>query len=44
MPTVPATWEVKIEVSWSEANPSKSKRPYLKNKLKAKGLGVWLKW
>jgi hypothetical protein len=28
---------------WSKTSPSKSRRPYLKNKLEAKGLGMWLK-
>jgi hypothetical protein len=29
---------------WSEASLGKSLRPYLKNKVKAKGLVVWFKW
>jgi hypothetical protein len=28
----------------SEASPAKNLRPYLKNKLKPKGLGAWFKW
>jgi hypothetical protein len=35
---------VKVRESQFEANPGKSFRPFLKNKLKAKGLGAWLKW
>jgi hypothetical protein len=41
MPVILARWEV--EVGESPA-PGKSTRPYLKNKLKQKGLEVWLKW
>jgi hypothetical protein len=37
---IPATWEVEVEAAQFEASPGKSARP----KLKAKGLGVWLKW
>jgi outer membrane receptor for ferrienterochelin and colicin len=44
-PVIPATQEVKTEGSKLEASLGQvSTRPYLKNKLKAKGLGVWLKW
>jgi hypothetical protein len=38
MSVIPVTWEVKVEGSLSEAI-WKSIRPYLKNKLKQKGLG-----
>jgi hypothetical protein len=40
---ISATQEVEVGGLWSEAGPGKSLRPYLKNKPKAKGLGVWLK-
>jgi hypothetical protein len=41
----PATQEAEVGGSWSKARTSKSMRPYLKNKLKAKGLrGMRLKW
>jgi hypothetical protein len=34
---IPATWEAKVETSQSKASPGEaSKRPFLKNKLKAK--------
>jgi hypothetical protein len=36
---IPATWEVEIEGSWVKAGQGKIGRLYLKNKLKAKGLG-----
>jgi hypothetical protein len=35
--------EIEIGGLQSEASPGKSIRPYLKNKLKQQGLGVWLK-
>jgi hypothetical protein len=35
---IPATWEVEVGGLRSEAGPDKSMRPYLKNKLGAKGL------
>lgn len=38
-PVIPAIWEVAVEESRSPASPGKSGRPYLKTKLKAKGLG-----
>jgi hypothetical protein len=39
-PVVPDNWEEEIEGSWSEAILGKvSTTPYLKNKLKTKGLG-----
>jgi hypothetical protein len=39
MPVVPAAWEVVVRGSCSKASSGKvSMRPYLKNKLKAKGL------
>jgi hypothetical protein len=41
---IPALREVEVGGSQSEASLSKSLRPYLKNKLRAKGLGVWLEW
>jgi hypothetical protein len=37
-------WKEEAGGLWSEAGPAKSMRPYLKNKLKPKGLGAWLKW
>jgi hypothetical protein len=40
MPVIPATWEVEVGGWLFEAGSDKSSRPYLKNKLKAKGLGV----
>jgi hypothetical protein len=36
--------KVEIGRSQNEASPSKSMRPYLKNKLKQKGLEAWFKW
>jgi hypothetical protein len=42
---ISATGEVEVGGLWLEASPSKfSSKPYLKGKLKAKRLGVWLKW
>jgi hypothetical protein len=40
IPVIPASQEVEVGESWSEAEPSKNMRPYLKNKLKAKMSGV----
>jgi hypothetical protein len=40
MPIIPATWEVEVGESQSKVGQRKSMRPYLKNKLKAKGLEV----
>jgi hypothetical protein len=43
-PIIPATQEAKVGVP-SVASPDKvSIKPYLKNKLKVKGLAAWLKW
>jgi hypothetical protein len=40
--TIIPAWEVElVDGSWSKADPGKSMVPYLKNKLKAKGLGVY---
>jgi hypothetical protein len=44
MPVIPATQEAGIVGLRSKAGQYKSGRPYLKNKLQAKGLGAWLKW
>jgi hypothetical protein len=41
---VTATQEAEVGGSWSKADPSQSPIPYLKNKLKAKGLRAWCKW
>jgi hypothetical protein len=39
MPVIPDTWDVKTGGYWFEASLGKVRiRPYLKNKLKAKGL------
>jgi hypothetical protein len=38
-PLIPAAWEAEMGGSQSEASSGKSRGPYLKNKLKAKGLG-----
>jgi hypothetical protein len=43
-PVIPATWREEVGGSPSEAFLGKCVRPYLKNKLKPKGLGEWLKW
>jgi hypothetical protein len=43
MSVITATLEAEIGGSQSEATLDKSLRPYLKNKLRAKGLGVQLK-
>jgi hypothetical protein len=40
---IPATWEVEVGESQSEAIPGKWMRPYLKNNLKATGLRAWPK-
>jgi hypothetical protein len=43
-PVIPATQVGEVGVSWFETNLGKGRaRPYLKNKLKAKELGAWLK-
>jgi hypothetical protein len=42
MPVFLATLEVEVGESQSEAGLGKSTRLYLKNKLKLKGLGLWL--
>jgi hypothetical protein len=42
MPIISPTWEVEIGGSQSESGLDKSGRSYVKNKLKAKGLGAWL--
>jgi hypothetical protein len=44
MPVIPATQEAEVGGSQSKFAPGKIERPYLKNKLKQKELGVWLKW
>jgi hypothetical protein len=41
---IPATWEAEVEGLEFEANLRKLARPYLKNKIKRKGLGAWFKW
>jgi hypothetical protein len=38
MSIIPATWEAEVEGVMATASPGKSETPYLKNKLKAKGL------
>jgi hypothetical protein len=44
MPVIPATWEVEVGGSQSEASLWKNVKPYLKNKLKKKKeIGTWLK-
>jgi hypothetical protein len=43
MSIIPVTLEAGIGELRSEANLDTSLRPYLKNKLKAKRLGAWLK-
>jgi hypothetical protein len=40
MPIFPVTQEAEVGESQSEASLGKSMRPYLENKIKAKGLGV----
>jgi hypothetical protein len=44
LPVIPAIQEVELGGSWSKPKLLKSVRPYLKTKLKAKRLEVWLKW
>jgi hypothetical protein len=44
VPVIPAIWEMAVERSGSEASMGKSMRPFLKRKLKAKGLVAWLKF
>jgi hypothetical protein len=41
---IPATQEVKVGGLQSQTGPGKSARLYLKNKLKAKVVGMWDKW
>jgi hypothetical protein len=43
MSVIPAAQEEEVGGLQSEASQCKSARPYLKNKLKEKGVGVWLK-
>jgi hypothetical protein len=43
MPIIPTTWEVEVGGFCFKTGQRKSVRPYLKNKLKAKGLGTELK-
>jgi hypothetical protein len=40
VPVIPDTREAEVGGSQSESGPGKSVRPYLINKLKAKGLGA----
>jgi hypothetical protein len=42
IPVIPAIWEAEVGELWSKASPSKTMRFYLKNELKAKGLGVYV--
>jgi hypothetical protein len=44
MSIIPATPEVEVKDRCPSLDPGKSKIPYLKNKLKTKELGAWLKW
>jgi hypothetical protein len=39
MPVIPAIWEVEVGGSWLMASPGKRRRPYMKNKPKAKRAG-----
>jgi hypothetical protein len=43
-PIVPATWEAKKDDCCLRPSWAKSRRPYLKNKLRAIGFGAWFKW
>jgi hypothetical protein len=43
MLAIPATWEAEVGGWKSEVDLGKSVRPYLKNELKAKRAGLWLK-
>jgi hypothetical protein len=45
MPIIPATQEAEVGGLWLKASPRQKHemRPYLKNKLKAKRLELWLK-
>jgi hypothetical protein len=43
MPIIPATQEVEVGVLQFNTGLDKNSRPYLKNKLKQKQLGTWLK-
>jgi hypothetical protein len=45
MPVIPVTQEEEdIGQLWLEASLGKILRTYVENKMKAKGLLVWLKW
>jgi hypothetical protein len=44
LPWMSATLEVALGGLWFEANAEKNGRYYLKNKLKQKRTGLWLKW
>jgi hypothetical protein len=46
MPVIvfPVIWEAEVGGSQSEALLGRRKRPYLKNKLKARRNGVWVQW
>jgi hypothetical protein len=44
IPIIPVIWEVVVKGQWPEAGLGKNLRSYLKNKLKVKRLGAWLKW
>jgi hypothetical protein len=39
----PSSWGAEVVGSQSEASLGQKCKPYLKNKLKQKGLGIWLK-
>jgi hypothetical protein len=41
---IPATWKVEWNVHGSRPTLGKNARLYLKNKLKQKEKGAWLKW
>jgi hypothetical protein len=41
---VPSAQEAEVGGSQFKVSPGKSLRLHLKNKLKTKGLGMWLKW
>jgi hypothetical protein len=43
-PVIAATQEAEIGRSWFETSQGKIPSPSLKDKLKADGLKVWLKW
>jgi hypothetical protein len=44
MPVITAKQEVEVGGSQGEPSLGKGSKLYLKNKLKVKGLEVWLKW